>query len=79
MSHGAKFHKNPNFFVINCFHDLENVSVKSSYPMHRDLLPAGVSARSKICCVVKTQDGDIVLVLPPSSSYHFYGFILKLD
>ena len=25
MSHGTKFHKNPRFCVINCFHDLENV------------------------------------------------------
>ena len=28
MSHGAKFHQNRRFGVINCFHDLENVSVK---------------------------------------------------
>ena len=28
MSHGAKFQKNPRFSVGNCFHDLENVSVK---------------------------------------------------
>ena len=30
MSHRAKFHKNPRFSVANCFHDLENVSVKIS-------------------------------------------------
>ena len=30
MSHGAKFPQNPRFDVRNCFHDLENVSVKGT-------------------------------------------------
>ena len=30
MSHGAKLHQNPRFSVVNCFPDLENVSVKEN-------------------------------------------------